>query len=329
MTTTIATANATSPVSFDTTKRTVLVTGATGFIGRQLVSALLADGHGVIALTRQPQSAARLFDARVRCIGAMALLPENSAVDVVVNLAGAPILGPRWTEERLRTLRASRIGLTGEVVRWIAAARHKPFLMLSGSAIGYYGIQPLGDATPLDENAPPQPILMSDLCREWEQAAYAAADHGVRVECMRFGVVLGHGGGALSKLLLPIKLGIGGRLGSGRQWMSWIHIDDVIGAMAHRWRLAIGSNDAPAALSTGATNFTAPEAVHQAAFSEVAARLWHRPSIVPTPAWPIRLMLGEQADLLLEGQRVAPRRLEREGYAFRHPGLEGALRSLK
>ena len=320
-----------TPPSFDAAKRTVLVTGATGFIGRHLVTALLADGHAVIALARQPQAAAKSFDARVRCIGAMELLPNDCAVDVVVNLAGAPILGPRWTDERLHTLRASRIGLTGDVVRWIAKAQRKPSLMLSGSAIGYYGIQPIGDDTRLDEHAPPQPILMSDLCREWEGAAYAAAEHGVRVECMRFGVVLGQGGGALSKLLLPIKLGIGGRLGSGRQWMSWIHIEDVMGAMAHRWRDALGPDGASAspAARTGATNFTAPEAIHQATFSEVAARLWHRPSIVPTPAWPIRLMLGEQADLLLEGQRVAPRRLEREGYAFRHPDLEGALRSLK
>lgn len=311
---------------FDATPRTVLVTGATGFIGRRLVDALLRDGHAVIVLTRSPGQAARSFGGRVRCIGAMPELPADCPVDVVVNLAGARILGPRWNDKRMAALRRSRIALTDSVVEWIAHAAHKPFLMLSGSAIGYYGIQALGDATPLDEHAPPQPVFMSDLCREWEAAAYAAAQHGVQVECMRFGLVLGRQG-ALPMMLLPVRLGLGGRLGSGRQWLSWIHVDDVLGAMAHRWRQAL-SHPAPGGCS-GATNFTAPECVPQVEFSRTAARVWHRPSVLPTPGWPLRLALGEQADLLLEGQRVVPARLAREGYVFRHPGLEAALRSLK
>ena len=314
------------PLVFDPIKRTVLVTGATGFIGSMLVQALLADGHQVIVLTRDVDKATRLFDARVRPIGAMAALAVDEQVDIVINLAGSRILGQRWTAGRRQALRASRVKLTGGVVDWIARARHKPLLLLSASAIGYYGIQPQGDSAQLDETAPPQPIFMSDLCREWEEAAGAAAQYGVQVECMRFGLVLGRQG-ALPMMLLPIRLGLGGRLGSGRQWLSWIHVDDLIAGIAHRWLHALGQ--ASTAASKGASNFTAPEQVTQAAFSQIAARVWHRPCFMPTPGWPMRLALGEQADLLLEGQRVAPARLQREGFVFRYPDLDGALRSLR
>lgn len=310
---------------FDEHKRTVLVTGATGFIGQQLVHALLRDGHAVIALSRQPRQAATRFEGKVRCIGSMDDLPPTDTVDVVVNLAGARILGPRWSEQRKQLLRRSRIGLTQHLVDWIARAANKPFLLLSASAIGYYGIQAIGDQRALDEAAPPQPIFMSDLCREWEASAHAAAAHGVQVECMRFGLVLGRQG-ALPMMLLPIRLGLGGRLGSGRQWLSWIHVDDLVRAMAHRWRHAAAATDRSAGI--GATNFTAPECVSQLAFSQAAARILHRPCVVPTPAWPVRLALGEQVDLLLEGQRVVPARLEREGFVFRYPGIEAALRSV-
>jgi len=317
-----------APVSFDDKQRTVLVTGATGFVGQHLVRALLQDGHEVIALTRQPKGAAWMFEGRVRCIASMQELASSSRVDVVVNLAGARILGPRWTAKRQAALRRSRIGLTGQVVEWIARAEHKPFLMLSASAIGYYGIQRIGDDTELDECAPPQPVFMSDLCREWEQAAGAAAAHGTQVECMRFGLVLGRGG-ALPMMLLPILLGLGGRLSSGRQWLSWIHVDDVVRGIAHRWQHALKTPAAPGPAPTGASNFTAPQSLTQAAFSRTAARIWHRPWWLPTPGWPMRLVLGEQADLLLEGQRVAPKRLAREGFVFRYPAMAGALLSVK
>jgi uncharacterized protein (TIGR01777 family) len=311
---------------FDDIPRTVLVTGATGFVGRHLVRALLRDGHRVIVLSRRPPEAARLFEGRVRAVAALGELGTDTPVDVVVNLAGERILGPRWTEGRKAALRRSRIGLTRELVAWIGAAAHKPFLLLSASAIGYYGIQAIGDDTALTEAASPRPVFMSDLCREWEEAAGEAARHGTRVECMRFGLVLGRGG-ALPMLLLPVRLGLGGRLGSGRQWQSWIHVDDVVGAIAHRWRRALAGLDGEA--GTGVSNFTAPECVSQLDFSRTAARVWRRPAVFPTPGWPLRLLLGEQSDLLLEGQRVVPARLEREGFVFRHPRLEEALRSLK
>jgi hypothetical protein len=318
--------DAAAPVAFDGIKRTVLVTGASGFVGQHLVRALLQDGHAVVALTRQPQQTARMFGGRVRCIASMDELDAAASVDVVVNLAGARILGPRWTGKRKEALRRSRVKLTQGVVDWIGRARHQPFLFLSASAIGYYGIQRIGDQAALDESAPPQPVFMSDLCREWEQAAGAAAQYGVQVECMRFGLVLGKGG-ALPMMLLPIRLGLGGRLGSGRQWLSWMHVEDLVRGIAHRWQRAV--REGGRAGEPGASNFTAPESVTQAEFSRTAARIWHRPAVLPTPAWPMRLALGEQADLLLEGQRVVPARLEREGFVFRYPTLAQALQSLK
>jgi uncharacterized protein (TIGR01777 family) len=303
--------------SFGSSPREFLVTGATGFIGQRLVRALLRDGHRVTVLTRQVRQAAWLFDGRVECVDSMRCLPPSRRIDVVVNLAGARILGWRWTAARRQALRDSRIGLTGRLVAWIAAAEHKPALMVSASAIGYYGIQRRGDDTVLTEDAAPQAMFMSDLCREWEQAAQGAAAHGVRVACTRFGLVLGTQG-ALPMMLLPIKLGMGGPLGGGAQWLSWIHVDDVIGGIAHLCRAG----------GEGAYNFTAPESLTQAQFSRVAASVLHRPYGFPTPGWPMRLLLGEQSDLLLEGQRVAPARLTRDGYVYRHPHLEGALRSL-
>ncbi|USX27418.1 TIGR01777 family oxidoreductase [Oxalobacteraceae bacterium OTU3CINTB1] len=302
---------------FGDVPRNFLVTGATGFIGQRLVKALLADGHRVTVLSRDPRRAAALFDGRVDSVAAMDELPPSRVVDVVINLAGARILGWRWTAARRAALRASRVGLTRKLVDWIAAAGHKPAMLLSASAIGYYGIQKRGDDTVLTEKDGPQPMFMSDLCREWEQAAQGAEAHGVRVARMRFGLVLGTQG-ALPMMLLPIKLGLGGPLGGGTQWLSWIHVDDLIGGIAHLCRRGEG----------GAYNFTAPEVVSQAQFSRTAASVLKRPYGVPTPGWPMRLALGEQADLLLEGQRVFPERLTEEGFVFRHPSLDGALRSL-
>lgn len=297
--------------------RTFLITGATGFIGRKLVGVLLEAGHQVTVLTRQPREASRMFMGRTQCIDTLDQLDPARRIDIVINLAGAPVLGPRWSAARKAALRESRTGLTGRLVAWIGRAEHKPALVLSASAIGYYGVQPEGDDSVLTEDAPAQPIFMSDLCREWEQAARGAEAYGVPVAYLRIGVVLGLRG-ALPKMLLPIKLGLGGPLGGGRQWLSWIHVEDVIGAMAHLCRHG----------GTGPYNLTAPEAHTQAQFSLTAAKVWRRPHGFPTPALPVRLLLGEQAGLLLQGQRVAPARLIASAYAFRHPTLEGALRDL-
>jgi uncharacterized protein (TIGR01777 family) len=308
---------------FSADPQQVLVTGGTGFIGRLLVKALIEDGHAVTVLTRAPDKCAPLFDGKVRCIGRMAELPASYRIDVICNLAGARILGWRWSEKRKQALLRSRIGTTRQLVDWIARADLKPRLLLSGSAIGYYGVQPKGDPTVLDEDSPPQTVFMSRLCREWEAAAGEASRHGVKVACMRFGLVMGQGG-ALPMMMLPIRLGLGGPLGDGRQWLSWIHVEDLLGAMAFLWRRHADDPDR----RFGAYNFTAPEAVTQRQFSRVAAAVLHRPCFMRTPGWPMRALLGEQSDLLLEGQRVAPAKLESEGFVFRYPTVREALTDL-
>ena len=315
---TVLTRNTPDPVHFAGPPQTVLVTGATGFVGHALVPALLAGGHQVIVLTRDPRKAAMEFNGAVRAVGSLSDLAPAEQVDVVINLAGARILGWRWSAARKAELRRSRVALTERVVDWIAKAEHKPRLMISASAIGYYGVQAQAATEALSEASPAQDIFMSQLCQEWEAAAARAREHGVAVACTRFGLVMGKGG-ALPPMLLPIRLGLGGPMGTGEQRLSWIHLRDLLGAMAHVW----SQQDA-----NGAWNFTAPHCPTQKAFAAAAAREAHRPCFMPTPAWPVRLMLGEQADLLLEGQNVAPVRLLATGFSFRYATLESALHDL-
>lgn len=301
----------------------VLVTGATGFIGQLLVHELLADGHDVLVLTRRPSVAALLFSGQVKCITSMDELPENYPVDVVINLAGARILGWRWSEARKKVLLESRVALTKKLVEWIARAEHKPQLLLSASAIGYYGVQAQGDATDLIETNSPQRIFMSRLCQEWEAEALRANQYGVAVNIMRFGLVLGHQG-ALPMMLLPIKLGMGGKLGTGKQWMSWIHVQDLLRGIAHLFRLHLDQGQTAGNIY----NFTAPEPLTQLEFNQQAASVLHRPCIIPTPAFLVRWLLGEQSDLLLEGQKVIPHNLLNSGFSFEFPTAKSALTEL-
>lgn len=298
----------------------VLVTGGTGFIGRNLVAQLLGQGHRVTVLTRRDRLPAAMAHPRLRACGRLGQIGTADPVDAVVNLAGARILGWPWTAARREVLMRSRVDLTSRLVDWLAGLARKPHVLVSASAIGYYGTQAQGDDRALTEADAPQPVFMSQLCSSWEEAAAGAVQHGVRVACLRFGLVLGRGG-ALPMLLMPVRLGLGGRLGSGRQWLSWVHIDDVLGAVAHAWR-------AGGPPEVQAYNVTAPQQVTQLEFTRTAAGVLRRPSFFATPAAPVRLLLGEQSDLLLEGQRVHPARLLGEGFEFRHPGLEGALRQL-
>ena len=315
------------PLRFGVAPNHVLVTGATGFIGRQLVRALRADGHTVSVWARDPKAAGNKLGAGVRCVGRLEELPATPAVDVVVNLAGAPIFGPRWTAARQAALLRSREGTTNTLVEWIGSLATKPALLLSGSAIGYYGVQRQDDPQALTEASPPKAEFMSELCRRWEASADAATRHGVRVVCMRFGVVFGRSGGSLPKLLLPVRLGLGGPMGGGRQVLSWIHERDVLRAMAHVWAVAM-TPGSPTPTQAQVYNFTAPDALTQAAFARTAAEVLHRPSLLPTPGWPVRLALGEQSDLLLEGQRVAPAHLLQTGFRFEFPDAKGALKDL-
>ncbi len=300
----------------------VLITGGTGFIGQALCRALLADGHALTLLVRNPIKTAYLFGGRVRCVTTLDELDPASRIDVVINLAGEPIVGPRWTAARKDTLIQSRVRTTEAIVGWIARAAHKPRLMISGSAVGYYGVQAPEDERTLTEDSPHQPIFVSELCQRWESASTAVTRHGVPLAILRFGLVFGHQG-VLPALLMPFLFGVGGRMGHGRQVVSWVHIADVLGVMAH----LMAHSDAKRI--QGTYNVTAPQSVQQTVFAKTLGKVWRRPSAIPMPGFVLQMALGEQATLMLDGQRVYPKKLEESGYHFRFPVLETALRDLK
>lgn len=304
-----------------------LVTGGTGFIGSALCRCLRAQGHALTILSRQSEKLAARSGAGVAAgvqyVGRIADLAPETNFDVVINLAGEPVVGPRWTAQRRAALHASRRDLTAELVRWIEGAQRRPRRMISASAIGYYGVQDEGDLRALREDAPAQNIFMSELCREWEAAALAARSLGVAVSIVRLGVVLAplyEGKGALPKMVLPLEWGLAGQIGNGRQVVSWVHRDDVIGAIEYLQTL-------PPAQAEGVYNLCAPEPCSQAAFMKAAAHGMRSRLRLPvaTPAWLLQLALGEQAGLLTQGQRVVPHRLLDSGYQFQWPVLSGAL----
>ncbi len=310
-------------LQFAPTPLRVLITGGTGFIGGALCKALLADGHALTVLARNPQKALALLGGHVKTFTHFETLDPQTPFDVVINLAGEPVVGPRWTTARKAVLHASRSGLTQALVAWIGRAHIKPRFMISGSAIGYYGVQPPGDPAALAEDAPPQPIFMSELCQAWEASAQAVQTLGVSLALLRIGVVLGpysSGQGALPKMLLPLRMGLGGQLGNGAQVVSWVHLADVLGSMAHLIRL-------PPAQARGVFNLTAPQPCTQKDFMRVAARALHRTWALPvaTPAWLLQSLLGEQAGILVQGQRVVPRHLLDSGYQFTYAELASAM----
>ena len=296
--------------------RTVLVSGGTGFVGGHLIRSLLARGDRVIVLTRDADRALDRFGPHVRIITAPSQLDQHERIDAVVNLAGAPILGFPWTRARRRKLIDSRVNTTQALVGLCGRLTRPPRVFVSASAIGYYG---LGGDEPLDENQPPQSIFQSRLCQEWEAAAEAASDVVVRVVKMRIGLVLGRDGGALPQLALPVRLGLGAMLGDGKQWMSWIHIDDLV-------RLFEFAIDTPSA--RGALNAVAPGAATHAQLQRVMAKVLHRPIWMRVPAFIVRMLLGEMSQLLVDGQHVIPARATAAGFGFKHPNLGEALTHL-
>jgi uncharacterized protein len=285
----------------------VLVTGGTGLVGNPACHALRAAGHAVTVVSREP---GRVPARAIGWDGLRAAMPET---DAIVNLAGDPIAGGRWTAARKQEIRRSRIEATRALVEAIAAAEPRPGVLVNASAVGYYGDR--GDA-PLDENAAPGHDFLARVCVDWEGEARRAETLGVRVVRLRFGIVLAPDGGALSAMLLPFRAGVGGRLGSGRQWVSWIYRDDVVGLI--RDALA---NDAYA----GAVNVTSPNPVTNADFTRALGRAVRRPTLLPVPGLALRLALGEMATMLLEGQRVLPAVAQRVGYAWHQPELPAAL----
>jgi uncharacterized protein (TIGR01777 family) len=292
----------------------VLISGATGFIGSALAAHMKAAGHDVAALTRHPRSPQDIaWNPASGRIDAERL----EGFDAVVHLAGESLANGRWSPARKQQLRASRVDATALLARTLAARARRPGVLISASAVGIYGDR--GDQ-PLDESSPAGAGFLSDLAREWEAAAGPAEAAGIRVVHPRLGLVLDPAGGALEPLLPMARLGLGGPLGSGRQWWSWVTRDDVIRVLAFLIEDPRMS---------GPVNVVAPEAVRQREFARTLGRVLGRPAFLPAPAFALALMLGEMAGaMLLAGQHVHPARLDTAGFAFQDPALEPALRRL-
>jgi len=294
----------------------VLITGGTGFLGSALTAALHARGAEVIVLSRDRRTARKCLDHRALVIERPDELDVANAPDAVVNLAGANLGAARWTAERKQMFIDSRVGVTERVVHFIRHARARPRVLVNGSAVGYYGARGEED---LDESAPPGEEFQSELCRRWEAAAQSAEGYGVRVCYLRTGAVLGPGGGPLAGLLPPFRLGLGAHLGDGRQWLSWIHLEDWLRLVQH----LIERDDLD-----GPFNATAPEPVRNRELAKTLGAVLHRPVALRIPAWAARVLWGEMARMLVTGQRVLPRRALDSGFAFRFPELRPALEDI-
>lgn len=294
----------------------VLITGSTGMIGTALIDFLKARGHHVTRLVRASMQS---NEPIVRWDPSTGVLPANEigGCDAVVHLAGESIAASRWTTAQKAKIRDSRVQGTTLLAETLAKLKQPPKVLVSASAIGYYGHR--GDET-LREESPPGTGFLPATCVEWEKAADAARQKGIRVVHPRFGLILTPKGGALAKMLLPFKLGIGGLMGNGKQYWSWVSLDDVIAAIHH----ALVTESV-----VGPMNVVSPRAVTNHEFTKTLGRVLSRPTIFPLPAFAARLVLGEMADeLLLASARIEPARLLTTGYNFRHTELEKALREL-
>jgi uncharacterized protein (TIGR01777 family) len=294
----------------------ILLTGGTGLIGRRLCKHWLAQGHQLTVLSRTPGDVPRLCGGEVRGIAH----PDDVGsqhVDAVVNLAGAPIADRPWTRKRKVLLWDSRITLTEQLVTWLERREQKPDVFISGSAVGWYGD---GGERELDENSPPvSEDFASRLCIAWEETAQRAEALGIRVVLVRTGLVLANEGGMLQRLLPPFKLGMGGPIGNGRQWMPWIHIEDQIALIDFLMK----QDDA-----RGPYNACAPAPARNRDLAKTLASVLHRPAFMPMPGVALRLLLGELSILLLGGQRARPDRLQEAGFTFRFTDLRAALENL-
>jgi uncharacterized protein (TIGR01777 family) len=297
-------------------RQCVLITGATGFIGERLTAALASAGHEVIVLARDPAKAASLRPP-FRLVTRLDQIPADATIDSVINFAGEPVANGLWTRRKRRRILASRLRMTREVVHLIARLQRRPAVMISGSAIGWYGTW--GDES-LTEFDGGKRSFGHRVCEAWECAAREAEKFGVRVVRLRIGLVLGIEAGMLSNLLAPFEFGLGGPIGSGQQWMSWIERDDLIRLIAH-----IIANPR----ISGAVNGTAPAPVRNADFAQALGRALHRPARLRMPASVLHWLAGDLADeLLLRGQRVLPDKAQASGFKFRHETLPGALSAI-
>ncbi len=294
-------------------EKQILITGGTGFIGQVLCQKLIADGHSLTVLSRQPAHNVQAMCGLVEPINDLDQLRGADGFDAVINLAGEGIADKRWSEARKQELMDSRITLTNQLVDVIRSWKTLPAVLVSGSAVGFYGDQGSHRVT---EDTPPHDEFTHRMCSDWEQAALRLDPTGVRVCLSRTGIVAGPGGGFLQRMLLPFKLGLGGRLGNGEQYMPWIHRDDVVAALI--WMMETDT-------ASGAYNVVSPNPVTNRQFTRCLAGVLGRPAIFPAPAPVLKIVLGEMSRLLLTGQMAIPERLEAEGFRFRFPDLTPAL----
>lgn len=298
----------------------ILVTGSTGFVGTALVRVLISDGHTVCRLVR-PGTTVKEGAAEGIQVGWNPASGELGGAgvgpDAVVNLAGASIAGGRWTPARKAELRTSRIDTTRALVTALAKMNVRPRVLVSASATGFYGDR--GDET-LTEESQPGSDFLAGLAKDWEAEAKKAEAIGIRVVLARFGIILARNGGALPRMMLPLKMFVGGKIGSGKQWMSWISLEDVISIL----RLALEKNEV-----RGPLNVISPQPLQNAEFTKILARALHRLALFPAPRFALRLMLGEMADaLLLSSQRAVPQKLQQFSYQFQYADLASALAAI-
>ncbi len=293
-----------------------LIAGGTGFIGSALAEALIARGDKVTIWSRSEEKAKNLFGKNAEIVTDLDTIPATTRVDRLVNLAGEPLAGGRWTDARKKRFFTSRVGTASELNQLAARLDKKPALLISGSAIGYYGNQPEGDCT---EGTAAGNDFMASICTAWEDEATKARGHVDRLIFLRTGIVLDPDGGLLPPLALSARFGLATVLGSGKQWMSWITLDDII-------RLILFAADTTTV--EGPLNATAPEPERQRDFQKKLAHSLNRPQFMWMPVTPLKLMLGQMSDLMLTGQRVIPTAAQHAGFQFLHPDLETAFNTL-
>jgi uncharacterized protein len=296
----------------------ITVLGGTGFIGKILMKNLVQEGHKVVLLSRNPLniSKADIEAAKWDADHIDAWIKYIDGADAIINLSGEPIGSKRWTQKQKDKIIDSRLKTTRAIVSAISKSKSKPKLLINASAVGYYGNVESGEVTELSDSGAG---FLSDVCKKWETGAKEAEKYGVRVVLVRLGIVLEKDGGALKKMLLPFKLFIGGPLGSGKQWLPWVHRDDLVGSM-----LFILKNQN----ISGVVNITSPNPVRMKEFSRELGKILKRPSMFPVPAFVLKILLGEMSEMILTGQKAIPQKLIEAGYKFKFPELKSALKEI-
>lgn len=300
--------------------KTILITGGTGFIGQTLCTALAKSEFQITVLTRSPEKIKMILGDHITPfmtpLSHLHKLKTSDHFDAIINLAGAPIFAERWTNERKETLFHSRLEITEELIEFISRTESKPEVLLSGSAVGFYGDQGNSLIDETSANLKSLDGFSHHLCAEWEKAALKAKNYGVRVCLLRTGLVIGKNGGFLQPMILPFKLGLGAQLGNGQQWMPWIHMDDYIAIC-----LLLLNNKS----IEGAINLTGPNPVTNQVFTKTLAQSLHRPALLFAPTSVLKPLLGERSELLLNSQRAIPKRLLEAGFQFKFSELKSAL----